>query len=153
MSIRKDPSQRSNREKPLYSDLDITWDGVTRGPELPEDYEWCKRTQQWWITIRKSAQAMAFQDTDWEFLLETAALHNYLWSGSPFLNDRSGRGLSPNGMSTLAGELRIRLERYGFSWADRRKYGIHVAEPGEVTKEAEQITRAIDYRRKLNGLD
>lgn len=160
MSIRKDPSQRSNREKPKYSDLNIVWDGVTRGPELPEDYEWCPRTQSWWTTIRNSAQAMAFHDTDWEFLFETALLHNRLWR----IPDNPKFNLTPNAMSMLAGEIRIRLERYGFSWADRRKYGIHVSTPEEAAQEAEQLTRQsapINYRqrlsaeeheRKLNGL-
>lgn len=147
MSTRKDPGDRANREKPVYGDLNITWDGVTRGPELPEDYEWCTRTQNWWQTVRDSAQAMAFHPTDWEFLLETALLHHRLWR-------QTGRELSPNGASTLAGELRIRLERYGFSWADRRKFGIHISTPEEAAQEAEQITRqsAVDYRKKLNGL-
>lgn len=160
MSSRKSPDDRTNREKPVYSDMSITWDGVTRGPELPQGYQWCDFTKRWWQMIRNSAQAMSFHDTDWYHMIETAFLHNRLFSTRTEL-DNDGNpvriGVKPTEASTLAGEIRRRTEAYGFTWADRRKYGIHVVTDEDVKNAAEQATRgaartSTDYRKRLNGL-
>jgi hypothetical protein len=158
MSARKSPSQRANRDPIVYDDLPIAWDGKTRGPQLPEGYDWCDMTRRWWKIIRNSAQAMAFQETDWVQFLETAFLHNRFW-GTQVVVDRDGNsvrtGVRPNEATALAAEIRRRTESYGFTWSDRRKYGIHITTPEHAAEEAEQITRqsAVDYRKKLNGLD
>lgn len=158
MSARKNPSERSNREKPVYKDIAITWDGQMRGPNLPSGYKWCVMTKRWWKMIRCSPQAMSFHETDWYHMLETARLHNRFWGKNVEKLD-SGVvveiGIKPTEATALAGEIRRRTEAYGFTWADRRKYGIHISTDQEVTTEAEQVTKsaAVDYRRKLNGLD
>lgn len=155
MSARKDPEERTRRGAPVYDDLKIAWDGKLRGPQLPSGYNWCKMTRRWWEMIRKSPQAMSFHETDWYHMLETADLHNRLWGQREEL-DSDGRKVlirvKPTEASTLAGEIRRRTEPYGFTWADRRKYGIRITSPDEVQSEAETLTRnAVDYRARLNG--
>ena len=156
MSARKSPSERSNREKPVYSDMAITWDGKIRGYPLPSGFDWCERTRIWWETIRRSAQAMSFHETDWLFLQETAFLHNKLWGvNTKFTKEGDVVRVpcSPTEAVSLAGEIRRRTESYGFTWADRRKYGITITTPEEATQEAEQIAKsAVNYRAKLDGL-
>lgn len=148
MSARKSPEDRANREKPVYPDMTICWDGKIRGPQLPGGYKWCRRTRAWWEMIRSSAQAMSFHQTDWEVLLETARLHNLYWDPES--------SVRPTEMTGLAGEIRRRVEPYGFTWADRRKYGISITNGDEVANEAEQIaknaSKSVNYRKKLDGL-
>lgn len=158
MSQRKSPADRSHRVGVVYEDIPICWDGEIRGPTLPDSKKWCAQTVAWWQTIRKSAQAMAFHDTDWLHFLDTARLHNKLWGVSKVMDSEGNPHwveVRPSEASSLAGEIRRRCESYGFTWADRRKFGIHITTPEEAAREAEQITRrsATDYRRRLNGMD
>ncbi len=143
-SMRKQPEDRNNRANPVYGEVDLVWDGKTRGPSLPKGYDWCEITKKWWDMIRNSPQAMHCQPTDWANLIDTARLHNRLW-GTP--------GLKPAEQVALAGEIRRRTEAYGFTWADRRKYGINIITEGAVAEQAEQIARAsaVDYYKKLGG--
>ncbi len=160
MSARKSPANRANRIQPVYDDIPICWDGEIRGPTLPDNRQWSDQTRAWWQTIRKSAQAMAFQETDWLMMLDTARLHNILWSSFKVV-DRDGEvhwmQVKPTEAASIAGEIRRRCESYGFTWADRRKYGIYITTPEQVAREAENTTRqssssASDYRKRLNGL-
>jgi hypothetical protein len=90
-------------------------DGEVRGPELPESFEWPPQTHHWWQTWRESAQAQTFTGTDWDFLLDTAALHADFWLG-----DRS-----------VAAELRLRAAKFGATPEDRLRLKLEVAEPGD----------------------
>jgi hypothetical protein len=152
MSARKAPEDRANREKVVYSEIPITWDGQTRGPTLPEDYDWCRMTRGWWQMIRNSAQASAFHPTDWAMLLDTAFLHQRYWGGTSVVTE-DGREVrvmpKHNEATTLAAEIRRRCEPYGFSWADRRKYNIHIVTDAEVANAADQITRSTVNSRAL----
>ena len=157
MSARKSPSDRVGRHKLTYEDLPITWDGETRGPDLPRGRNWHARTIKWWEMWRNSAQAMAFHESDWQHLQDTALLHHKMWSARKVLNDEGQEvwvDPSPAETATLAAEIRRRTEQYGMTWADRRKYGIVVMTPEEAAAEAEQLTRrsaAVDYKKKLLG--
>jgi hypothetical protein len=82
---------------------------VARGPELPEG-TWHERTVAWWAPWRNSAQAQTFTDTDWSFLLDTALLHNELWAGNP----------------GVAGELRLRVAKFGASPEDRLRLKLEI---------------------------
>jgi len=75
-------------------------------PALPTgDDKWPKRTREWWKMWGESAQAAHFTATDWEFLLETALLHARFWGGE----------------SSLAGELRLRVAKFGATPEDRQR--------------------------------
>jgi hypothetical protein len=111
--VPKDPSERIRRNitTPLAT---VTPDGVERGPELPDGYEWPSETCRWWQHWREAPQSQTFLDTDWDYLLDTAMLHADFWMG-----DRSN-----------ASELRQRMAKFGATADDRRRLNLVVTEPG-----------------------
>jgi hypothetical protein len=108
----KDPSERRRRNVTPELVL-VAPDDQVRGPELPDGYEWPDETRSWWQHWRESPQAQTFIETDWSFLLDTALLHADLWLG-----DRS-----------VAGELRLRVAKFGVTAEDRRRLKLAVGEP------------------------
>lgn len=84
-------------------------DGELRGRDLPEG-DWHPRTVAWWDTWRRSAQAQTFTDTDWDFLTDTAFLHNQMAQGD----------------AGLAAEIRIRVAKFGATPEDRMRLKIAV---------------------------
>lgn len=109
----KDSSERRRRNLPDELTI-VAADGETHGPDLPDSYDWPAETRAWWGTWRTSAQASAFTETDWSFLLDTAVLHAEFWGG-----DRS-----------LAAELRLRAAKFGATPEDRARLKIEVGQPG-----------------------
>lgn len=106
-------------------------DGELRGPDLPKG-NWHPRTLEWWSTWRRSAQAQILTPTDWDALMETALLHSELW----------------NGDTKVAGELRLRVAKFGATVEDRLRLKMQVdAEVSEATAPAPAV-RA-DRRRRL----
>lgn len=85
-------------------------DGELRGPELPEGIDWPDATLDWWDTWRRSPQAQTFTDTDWSFLLDTAQLHMRFWDGD----------------NKVAGELRLRMAKFGATPEDRARLKISI---------------------------
>lgn len=132
----------------------LTWDGVRRGPELPEGMTWCDHTTAWWNTWRDSPQAMLFTPTDWQEMMITARLHNQLWSEMMRV-DKDGRfasvGCTPAEAKGLAGEIRIRLEKLGGTVKDRTTMGIRIhSGEADVVKEAERAAQSgVDYKKML----
>lgn len=102
-------------------------DDEVRGPELPAEprfvlgfgdeveviRSWPARTVKWWDTWRRSPQAQTFTDTDWDFLLDTAQLHALFWLGEV----------------RHAPEIRIRLQQFGGTPADRMRLRLQVGKP------------------------
>jgi len=109
----------------------VATDGIVRGPDLPSG-SWPEQTLAWWQTWRTSPMAQTFGATDWDFLLDTALLHAEMWSGN----------------LAVAGELRIRMAKFGATPEDRLRLKIIVDTEAEQVKET---TRAIptDRRRRL----
>jgi hypothetical protein len=77
---RKEDDERLRRNAPIYDRVQVTWDGITRGPELPAKHRWCERTLAWWQTWRTCPQSMVMTPTDWEAMLVTALVHDAIWS-------------------------------------------------------------------------
>lgn len=100
----------------------VTPDEELRGPALPEGMTWHPMTQAWWETWRRSAQAQAMTDTDWSFLLDTALMHDAMWS---------------KGQWTLAAEVRLRVAKFGATPEDRLRLKIQVDQPATPSKPAE----------------
>lgn len=161
MSERKPDGTQVNRNTVNHYAGALQWDGERRGPELADeepDIKWCGRTLKWWRTWQESAQAMLMTPTDWEFMLETAFLHNLLW-GTHMIVDTKGKGgfidapCDPKDAKALAGEIRIRLEKMGATIKDRGSLGMRIQTSGaDVVKEAERATRSgVDYRKRLEG--
>ena len=96
-------------------------DGQLRGPDLPErseDKPWHLQTVAWWTTWRRSPLAQTFTATDWDFLLDTALLHNELWSGNP----------------GVAAELRLRVAKFGASPEDRLRLKVDISDEVAAAK-------------------
>jgi hypothetical protein len=127
----KDPSERRRRN--VTPELvAVVPDAVVRGPELPETHDWPDQTRAWWQHWRESPQAQTFIDTDWSFLLDTALLHADLWLGD----------------LSMAGELRLRVAKFGATAEDRRRLKIAITEPpGAGAPPARQFTSAQRKRR------
>lgn len=127
-----DERQRTNS----YATHILTWDGVTRGPDLPTNIpgvKWCTVTIAWWEMWRNSPQAMLFEATDWAFLLDTALLHNELWMPKrEAVTDKNGkikRQLTRKNIAdlkTIAAEVRQRTEHLGATVRDRQARGIEI---------------------------
>lgn len=128
----KDPSTRARRNKgPEVNE--ISPDGELRGFPLPRKgfyvvsktrtesgwtssrklEDWPEETRRWWLNWRKSAQAQTFLDSDWDFLLETAALHAQFWLGD----------------NSVANELRLRVAKFGATPEDRLRLRIAIKDP------------------------
>lgn len=135
----KEDALRTN--KPTFERTEIAFDGVKRGPDLPDDMEWHPRTEVWWEMWRYSAQAQVMDETDWEHLLETALLHTRFWYGE----------MSPAQHVALAGELRMRTAALGATFEARLKLRmVIVGEQTDIEDEIDAAARAgIDYFEKL----
>ena len=106
-------------------------DGVLRGPELPPG-QWHDRTVAWWDTWRRSPQAQAFTETDWDSLLEAALLHTALWEGD----------------LKVAPELRLRVAKFGATWEDRQRLRVQVDPETAAAQDARPAVKS-DRRKRL----
>ncbi|GEL19349.1 phage terminase small subunit [Pseudonocardia asaccharolytica] len=123
-------------------------DNRTRGPRLPGDVlpdgeEWHPRTQEWWSTWRKSAQAREFTATDWDFLLDTALMHHTMWAKARW---------------EFAAELRLRAAKFGATPEDRMRLRMTVETPGSKPPTARppaggdgSVTDIRSRRARLSG--
>lgn len=144
--MQKDDDDRVRRNAPIYDKIQAKWDGQIRGPELPDDQNWCARTRQWWQTWRSSPQSMVMTPTDWELMLETALLVDMLWAPR-----RSNQGAVS--VTQLASEIRRRVAAYGASFEDRMKLRMSIDTPQSAMAQEEEIEQAassaIDYAERL----
>lgn len=108
-------------------------DGELRGPDLPEA-DWHPATVAWWSTWRKSAQAKLLIDTDWSFLLDTALMHNAMWSNQRW---------------EFAAEIRLRVAKFGATLEDRQRLKLDVSTGPEAPRAS--LTVMQGYRRAANG--
>lgn len=84
--------------------------------ELPPG-EWTERTIAWWDNVRTMPHAILWAATDWDYAVDTAYVHNMMWSG----------------VSTAATELRQRERLMGITWESRRAASIrYIAADGTV---------------------
>jgi len=82
-------------------------------PQLPEiDEPWHPQTLAWWKMWADSPLSDNFGTTDWEFLLDTALIHHWYWSGD----------------QRVAGELRLRVAKFGATPEDRARLRIQFAD-------------------------
>lgn len=110
----KDPTKRRRRNADPVPTTAVAADGQIRGPELPEGMDWPPSTCRWWATWRSSPQAQTLTATDWDFLLDTALLHARFW----------------NGDLQVAGELRLRVAKFGATPEDRARLRMQIDAPG-----------------------
>lgn len=141
-ALPKPPSQRRRRNA-VPEPTELVRDGRTRGPRLPngvlpDGEDWHERTNAWWSTWRKSAQARSFEATDWDFLLDTALMHHVMWS---------------KGRWEFAAEIRLRVAKFGATAEDRVRLRMEVGRPSSrqqpLSEGAGNVTSIDDRRRRL----
>lgn len=142
----KDPSKRarSNRDP---NGLRVIHASPTSQPKLPTVYfmegdenvrfKWPARTVAWWKMWRESPLSEEFTSNDWSELLDTALLHARYWSGE----------------FKLAGELRLRVAKFGATPEDRARLRITFAQADEADeKRAKPAATARSRRGPLKAV-
>lgn len=109
----KDPEKRRRRNEDPIATTVLVDDDEVRGPDLPGGIEWPVVTLAWWETWRHSPQAASFTATDWDFLVDTALLHARFWAGD----------------EKVAGELRLRVAKFGATPEDRARLRMQIGDP------------------------
>lgn len=108
--------------------------------EVEEDGElvafmWPARTREWWQMWGESPLAAEFTATDWSELMDTALLHARFWRGN----------------ASLAGELRLRVAKFGATPEDRARLRITFAQADEA-EDKRGTRQTAGARRRYNGL-
>lgn len=143
----KNPSKRARKNVDIAPVRYIAPARVVVQPDLPEfevevrpkdgepymvPYLWPDATRGWWAMLADHPLVNEFFDTDWAYLLDTALIHAGFWKGN----------------MSLAGELRLREAKYGFTPEDRAKLRIFSAAAVEgeskATLEAAKVISARD---------
>lgn len=111
----KDPRKRARRN---VDPIPRTTIEFVKGkqPRLPAGIDWHDQTRQWWASWGKAPQAEFFMDVDWRYLLDTALMHDAMWSKCQW---------------TLAAEVRQRVAQFGATPADRAKLRMFFADADE----------------------
>ncbi len=97
------------RDRSGIERISLVADGKTRGYALPKNFltdpktgeviPWHPATVRWWNHWRKSPQATRMLTMpDWDFLLDTAVIHHWMWSKGDF---------------ERASEVRLRVQQFG----------------------------------------
>ena len=137
------PSGRAVRRNVVPARLTVRSDGKLGGFELPagvlgtdaagEPIVWHPVTVKWWDGWRASPQGVRMvTDVDWDFLLDTARMHQELWS---------------KGRWELAAEVRLRVAKFGATPEDRARLRFDV-ETVEHYPIGESQASPIDIRSK-----
>ena len=152
----KDASKRARRNKDTV-ELRVLQIQPTEQPKLPTFYvdvnlgkdedgapvivkrrfAWPATTKSWWEMLARHPLAVEFTEMDWAYLAETAMIHAQFWKGDV----------------KLAGELRLREAKYGFTPEDRARLRMQfaLATTAEV-ESAERVDRAVSSRDRMRGI-
>lgn len=125
----KDPSRRARRNKDTIPQTILRFERA-EPPDLPEDRDWHPRTRAWWEMWKRSPQAEVMVESDWYFLLDTALMHDAMWS---------------KGQWTVSAEVRLRVAKYGATPEDRARLRMQFADADEKDAKrppAQQSARA-----------
>ena len=129
----KDPAKRARRNKepaplkvlpavrvtqPSLPTIYVDAGGDADGRPRKKRFNWPKVTRRWWRMWGESPLSADYTDTDWSFLMDTALIHARYWQGE----------------TRLAGELRLRVAKFGATPEDRARLRIAfaVAEDAEA---------------------
>lgn len=96
-------------DQPELPDFDVRVE--TDGGITETKFKWPEATRRWWSMWGDSPLAAEFTSTDWDFLMDTALLHAQFW----------------NGDMKVAGELRLRVAKFGATPEDRARLRIQFA--------------------------
>lgn len=108
---------------------------VTIADEMvTQEFQWSPMTLEWWTMLGQHPLAPEFIETDWSFLMETARIHEEFWRGK----------------MSLAGELRLREAKYGFTPEDRARLRMQFAQA--VSAETETKKQVMSARDRMRGV-
>jgi hypothetical protein len=140
----KDPSRRARANKDPIALRVIVAEPVAQ-PDLPDfeievdgelvEFVWPARTREWWRMWGESPLSAQFTATDWSELLDTAVLHARFWRGD----------------HRLAGELRLRVAKFGATPEDRARLRITFAQADEA-EERSTLPSSRERRRGLRSV-
>lgn len=111
--VRRNKENTAERTKLVAGDAPV-------GPDLPEGVlpdgdDWHQMTRGWYEHWRTSPQASRMLSApDWDFLLDTALLHHIMWT---------------KGRWDFAGEVRLRVAKFGATVEDRLRLKAEIVEP------------------------
>lgn len=126
-------------DQPDLPDFDVQVE--IDGDVTYQSFDWPARTREWWQMWADSPLADEFTSTDWSELMDTALLHAKFWSGD----------------TKLAGELRLRVAKFGATPEDRARLKIQFAAADEAEDRTERRRAGVrkpdgdDPRLKLMG--
>ena len=136
----KDPGRRARANKDPVPQTVLRFEQA-EPPDLPTlqvmqdgelvEHAWPARTLDWWEMWKASPQAEHFSSTDWDFLLDTAVVHSRLWSGE----------------MSAAGELRLRVAKFGATPEDRARLRMQFAQADEADGKRPDGPRSARERR------
>jgi hypothetical protein len=86
-------------------------------PELEDGQEWHPQTLVLWDALRSSPLLADEGALGWQFLVDTARMHHVMWS---------------RGRWDYAGEIRLRVAKYGATPEDRMRLKVKVTRPGDA---------------------
>jgi hypothetical protein len=120
-AVRSRPNDTARREAEMTILED---DGDMYGPDLPEGVlpdgaKWHPQTVALWDSLRRLPLLKDELPLGWQFLLDTALMHNTMWS---------------KGRWEFASEVRLRLAKFGATPEDRMRLKIKVTGPTEESK-------------------
>lgn len=118
----KDPSKRARNNKDPIPTRVVALVRSEAPSRLPDLHDWHSHTHDWWGMWTRSPLAADFTEADWDFLLDTAVIHSAFWKGD----------------MRVAGELRLRVAKFGVTPEDRARLRIVFADADEKDKAGAQ---------------
>lgn len=106
------------------------------GELVSQRFVWPARTREWWQMWADSPLSAEFTSTDWSELLDTAMLHARFW----------------NGDHKVAGELRLRVAKFGATPEDRARLRITFAAADEAEEKPKARQSAQGRYRGLKSM-
>lgn len=125
------PNHVRRHKDNLTPGMEISADGIRRGPDLPDGFDWCAKTKVWWETWRMSPQAQLMCETDWHAMEEAALFHNDIWANLG--------NLKPGDLVQMSKRLHDILAAYGMSYSDRLKLRIKIADDKPSSEEVSEV--------------
>jgi hypothetical protein len=102
-------------------------------PKLPKGVDWHPQTLAWWKMWGDSPLSDSFTANDWNELVDTAIIHSAFW----------------NGDVKLAGELRLRVAKFGATPEDRARLRITFATADTAESKKRKAAMTAAERRRL----
>lgn len=130
----KAEAERRNRTRPTHDWIEVQKEPFAGGPRLPRGPGWSTATRRWWAVVSRMPHCVLWDESDWQFALDTAVLVAGFHSGD----------------LKLATEVRQREKIMGTTLDARRDLRIRYVDT--LPEEARAGVAAIDdYKKRLGG--